>query len=153
MKKFLSLVGLMLLTLCINASAWAQNTSAGRGPDPSIVRDPVLELDSKKNLEVARHYFKVKKAYLASLARVEEIIAGNPNYSRIDEALYIAGVSNLRLAEKQGSQTPKLPADKYREEGRTYLTRLAKDFPQSEFRKKAEEELKAAGGVAVAKEK
>jgi len=37
---------------------------AKTGPDAATVRDADLEKDSLHNLEVARHYFKQKKAYL-----------------------------------------------------------------------------------------
>ncbi|MBC7798743.1 MAG: hypothetical protein H7Z37_17890, partial [Pyrinomonadaceae bacterium] len=53
--------------------------------EPQIQRDPVLEADSKKNLEAARLYFITKKAYKAVLMRCDEIIAANPDYSRMDE--------------------------------------------------------------------
>ncbi len=39
------------------------------GPDPTVVRDSELEKESLHNLEVARHYFKMKKAYRAMAAR------------------------------------------------------------------------------------
>ena len=32
------------------------------GPDPATMRDPDLERDSLHNLEVAKNYFKLKKA-------------------------------------------------------------------------------------------
>ena len=74
------------------------------GPDPSTLRDPELEKDSLHNLEVARNYFKLKKAYVAALKRTEKIIAGNPTFTKIDEALFIAGYSSLSLAENKGKQ-------------------------------------------------
>lgn len=121
-------------------------TAATRGPDASAVRDPALEKDSRHNLEVARHYFKLKKAYRAAIARCEEIIAGNPNFSRLDETLYIAGVSSLRLAENRGKQAASLPADKLRDDAREYLSRIVNEFPDSDFRDDAEGELSSLGG-------
>ena len=87
MKKFL-LSGLFALTLACGAAAAQEGEKTGsrREPDPSVLRDPVLEADSKKNLKVAQHYFKLKKAYRAAFMRAEEIIAGNPNFSRIDSS-------------------------------------------------------------------
>lgn len=143
MKNFLMLSLLVLAVLCVAPSAGAQSTAAKTGPDASTVRDPEMEKDSLHNLVVARQYFKLKKAYVAALSRCEEIIAGNPNFSRIDEVLYIAGMSSLRLAQKQGKQTSKLPPDKLRDDARQYLSRLAQDFPESEFRASAEKELRA----------
>ena len=99
------------------------------------------------NLEVARHYFKLKKAYRAALARCEEIIAANPNFARMDEVLYIAGESSLRLSENKGKQkATNLPADKLREDARDYLSRLVKEFPESSFREQGEKDLNSLGG-------
>jgi outer membrane protein assembly factor BamD (BamD/ComL family) len=125
------------------------------GPDPSTLRDPDLERDSLHNLEVARNYFKLKKAYVASLKRCEEIIAGNPNFAKIEEVLLMAGQSSLWLAEKKGKQSPDLyvtfdngekrtlTSEQFREMGRDYLNKLIKDHPDSPFAKEAREELSA----------
>lgn len=140
MKNILMMSLLVLAVICVAPSARAQGT-AKTGPDASTVRDPLVEKDSLHNLEVARQYFKLKKAYVAALARCEEIIAGNPTFSRIDEVLYIAGASSLRLSQKLGKQHTKTPPDKLRDDAREYLSRVAKDFPESEFRGMAEKEL------------
>src|SRR5215470_1964023 len=76
------------------------------GPDQSTLRDPDLEKDSLHNLEVAKNYFKLKKAYVAALKRCEEIIAGNPNFAKIEEVLLMAGQSSLWLSENKGKQRP-----------------------------------------------
>ena len=125
------------------------------GPDPSTLRDPDLERDSLHNLEVARNYFKLKKAYVAALKRCEEIIAGNPNFARIEEVLLMAGQSSLWLAEKKGKQSPDLyitfdngekrtlTSEQFREMGRDYLNKLIKDHPDSPYAKEARESLSA----------
>ncbi len=141
MKNILMMSLLVLAVVCVAPSAWAQGT-AKTGPDASTVRDPEMEKDSLKNLEAARLYFKLRKAYVASLARCEEIIAGNPTFSRIDEVLYIAGASSLRLSQKLGKQVSKTPPDKLLEDAREYLSRLAREFPESEFRVAADKELR-----------
>ena len=148
MKKLaLTICGLVLLVCGASASARAQ-TGAVREPDQATsLRDPLLEADSMKNLEAARLYFKLRKAYRASLARSEEIIAGNPNFSRIDEALFMAGMSHLYLSQKKGKQPPTLDAEKHLEEARRYLSQLVNDFADSEFHKKAELELNGIGGA------
>jgi outer membrane protein assembly factor BamD (BamD/ComL family) len=105
-----------------------------------------LEKDSLHNLEVARHYFKLKKAYVAALQRCEEIIAGNPVFSKIDEVLFMAGESSLRLAENKGKQASKVTSDKLRGDARDYLSQLVNGYPDSSFRKQAEEDLKGLGG-------
>lgn len=136
----------MLALICgVPSSARAQG-KARSGPDASTVRDPELEKDSLHNLEVARHYFKLRKAYVAAIKRCEEIIAGNPTFSRLDEVLYIAGESSLRLSENRGKQAPNLPADKLRDDAREYLTRLVQEYPQSSFSKQAGEDLRSIGG-------
>jgi hypothetical protein len=148
MKKILLLISIFFALGWGAPAAMAQG-NASRGPDQSAVRDPEMEKDSMHNLEVARQYFKLKKAYLAALKRCEEIIAGNPTFSRIDEVLYIAGVSSLRLAGGKGKQK-QLPADitpdKLRDDAREYLSQLFYNFPDSKFRKDAEKELAALGG-------
>ncbi len=148
MKKIALMSGLVVLVLAAGAleSAWAQG-GARRGPDASAMRDADMEKDSMHNLEVARHYFKLKKAYRAAIARCEEIIAGNPNFSRMDEVLYIAGESSLLLAENKGKQTAKLPAEKLREDAREYLSRLVNEFPDSQFFEQAKKDLQPLGGV------
>ena len=107
MKKFLLLTTLLLALSIAAVSSFAQGR-AKTGPDPATIRDAELEKDSLHNLEVARHYFKQKKAYLAALKRCEEIDAGNPNFARMDEVLFIAGVSSARLAESGAQQKTKL---------------------------------------------
>jgi outer membrane protein assembly factor BamD (BamD/ComL family) len=153
MKKFLPVVGCLLLAvLCAAVSVRAQGGAVKSGPDPATVRDPEQERDSIKNLEAAKLYFNMRKAYVASLARCEEIIAGDPNFSRIDEALWFAGMSNLYLSQGKGKQAPdpKITPDQYREEARRYFAQLVKDYPDSKFHKKAEEELSKLGGEKAA---
>jgi hypothetical protein len=108
MKKLVLTICLLALCCALPMPAAFGQGAIKQGPDASTVRDPELEKDSYHNLEVARHYFKTRKAYLAAIARCEEIIAGNPGFSRIDEVLYIAGESSLRLADNKGKQTAKL---------------------------------------------
>ena len=119
------------------------------------VRDPDLEKDSLHNLEVARNYFKLKKAYVAALKRCEEIIAGNPNFAKIEEVLYMAGQSSLALADGKGKQKPDLyvsfdggekktlTSEQFREMGRDYLNKLVTDHPDSPYAKDAREALSA----------
>jgi len=148
MKRLLPIaLSLMFCVLCLSVDVRAQGSAAKNGPDPVTVRDPELERDSKKNFEAAKLYFNLRKAYRASLARCEEIIAGNPNYSRIDEVLWFAGMSNLYLAQKKGKQEPTLTTEQHLEQARKYLSQLVSDYPDSKFHKKAEEELSKLGDV------
>ena len=73
-----------LFVILVAAPATRAQGTVRTGPDPSTMRDPDLERDSLHNLEVARNYFKLKKAYVAALMRLEEIIAGNPKFTRIE---------------------------------------------------------------------
>ena len=145
---------ILVIAATFFVAAPAANAQGVRtGPDQSTLRDPDLEKDSLHNLEVARNYFKLKKAYVAALKRCEEIIAGNPNFARIEEVLLMAGQSSLWLSENKGKQRPKqyvtfdggekrtLTADQFREMGREYLSKLIKDYPDGSYAKQAREEL------------
>jgi outer membrane protein assembly factor BamD (BamD/ComL family) len=150
MKSKFFFVFLLLFVLFVAPSAFAQG-GVKSGPDPSTLRDPDLERDSQHNLEVAKNYFKLKKAYVASLKRCEEIIAGNP---KIDEVLLMAGQSSLWLSQNKGKQKPEqyvsfdggekktLTSAQFREMGVDYLNKLIKDYPESPFAKDAREELR-----------
>jgi outer membrane protein assembly factor BamD (BamD/ComL family) len=147
MKKFLITLFVILAAINAQASASYAQGAAKTGPDPSTLRDEDLEKDSLHNLEVARHYFKLKKAYVAAIKRCEEIDAGNPNFAKMDEVLFIAGESSLRLAENRGKQkTKEKTAEQLRQDARVYLSRLVADYPNSVFAKQVEADLQALGG-------
>src|SRR4026209_803567 len=95
---------LLFVVLFLFAVAPATFAPVKAGPDPATMRDPDLERDSLHNLEVARNYFKLKKAYVASLKRCEEIIAGNPNFAKIEEVMLMAGQSSIWLSQNKGKQ-------------------------------------------------
>ncbi|MFN2499392.1 MAG: hypothetical protein ABR557_09925 [Pyrinomonadaceae bacterium] len=147
MKKFLMTLFVILAAISAHASASYAQGAAKTGPDPSTLRDEELEKDSLHNLEVARHYFKLKKAYVAAIKRCEEIDAGNPNFAKMDEVLFIAGESSLRLSENRGKQqTKEKTAEQLRQDARVYLSRLVSDYPNSVFAKQVEADLQALGG-------
>ncbi|HWF88065.1 MAG TPA: outer membrane protein assembly factor BamD [Pyrinomonadaceae bacterium] len=158
MKSKFLFVFLILFVLFVAPATFAQGGVKG-GPDPSTLRDPDLERDSLHNLEVAKNYFKLKKAYVAALKRCEEIIAGNPNFAKIDEVLLMAGQSSLWLSENKGKQKPEqyvsfdggekktLTSQQFREMGIDYLNKLIKDYPESQFAKQAREELQTLGAA------
>ena len=144
---------ILLAVLIVAPASYAQG-GVKSGPDPATMRDPDLEKDSYHNLEVARNYFKLKKAYVAALKRCEEIIAGNPNFAKIEEVLLMAGQSSLWLSENKGKQNPNLyvsfeggekrtlTSEQFREMGIDYLKKLINDYPNGEFAKQAQEELR-----------
>ena len=144
MKKFLVITLIALAVFVVAPAAARAQGGAKQGPD--VVRDPDMEKDSLHNLEVARQYFTLRKAYKASLARCEEIIAGNPTFSKIDEVLLIAGQSSLRLSENKGKQSVKTATDKLREDARGYLSMLVNNYPESRFKDEAVAALKPLGG-------
>src|SRR5437773_4838320 len=156
MRRVLPML-LCLFTVVSFAAVVRPQGNAKQGPQ--VARDPDLEKDSQHNLEVARFYFsRLRKAYVSSLERCEEILAGNPTFSKIDEALFIAGESEMFLADgkgkqkpssyKRGGANPSTPtADEFRAEARAYLTQLVTDYPQSKFKDSALEDLKSLGGA------
>jgi outer membrane protein assembly factor BamD (BamD/ComL family) len=154
-KSCLILAVFAVVFMLVTPNARAQGGSK-QGPD--VVRDPDMEKDSLHNLDVARQYFKLKKAYVAALQRCEEVLAGNPVFSKIDEVLFIAGQSSLNLAGSKGKQKSNqyvihegdkkttLTAEEFIEKARGYLSQLVDQYPQSLFRGQAEESLKTLGG-------
>src|SRR5262245_16625591 len=96
--KFIA--ALFVSFLLLSTAAFAQ-----RNPTPAIERDPLLEADAKHNLDVARQYFSpLKKAYKSVIMRFEETFAAYPEFSQMDEFLYIAGMSSWYLSENKGNQ-------------------------------------------------
>jgi outer membrane protein assembly factor BamD (BamD/ComL family) len=155
MKKFIVITLVALALFVLAPSPAPAQAGAKHGPD--VVRDPDMEKDSLHNLEAARLYFKLRKAYVAALQRCEEVLAGNPTFSKVDEVLFIAGESSMKLAENKGKQGSKryvihegdkkttLTTEEFIDKARGYFTQLVEQFPQSSFRGQAEEDLKTLG--------
>jgi len=147
MKKAFLIFGLFVSVFAFSANSFAQKQI-----QQQVQRDPVLEADAKHNLEVAQNYFRLKKAYRAVLMRFEETFAAYPDYSRMDEFLYMAGMSSFYLSNNKGKQ--KLNAEateddkkkydpaKLREDAKMYLTMLVEKYPQSSFKSEAGKTLK-----------
>lgn len=130
-------------------SAFGNSVFAQKQIEPQIQRDPVLESDASHNLDVANQYFKMKKAYKAVLLRFEETFAAYPDFSKIDEFLYIAGMSSFYLSENKGKQKieseaekKKFAPEKLREDATAYLAQIVEKYPQSPFKDSAEKTLK-----------
>ena len=122
---------------------------AQRNIEPKIDRDPILEADAKHNLEVAQQYFKLKKAYKAVLMRFEETLAAYPDFSKMDEFLYYAGMSSFYLSDNKGKQKivsetekKKFAPEKLREDAVAYLSMIVEKYPQSQYKDEAEKTLK-----------
>lgn len=146
MKKPFLVFGFLFFALfTFGGEAFAQKTV-----EPQIQRDPILEADALHNLDVSRQYFKLKKAYKAVKLRLDETVAANPNFSKMDEVLYLLGMSNYYLSEGKGKQQidAKTEDEKriyapanLRGEALTQLTQLVEQYPNSKFRKDAEKTL------------
>ncbi|HRI04690.1 MAG TPA: outer membrane protein assembly factor BamD [Pyrinomonadaceae bacterium] len=132
------LFALAFLVLAISATgAYAQ-----RNVTPAIDRDPIMEADAKHNLDVAWNYYSLKKAYKATLMRFEETFAAYPDFSKIDEFLFIGGMSSYYLSEGKGKQPvdlkkekdkEKFTPEKLRESAKMYLTMLVDKYPDSKY--------------------
>jgi len=142
-KKFFALAFLVLAVSVIGASAQ-------RNVTPAIDRDPLMEQDAKHNLDVAKQYFLLKKAYKAALERFEETYAAYPSFSKMDEFLYYAGMSSYYLSENKGKQkvdpTKDKNAAKYdpeilKQNAIAYLSEIVDKHPESKFKGDAEKTL------------
>ena len=149
MKKAFLFLSLAIFSL----GAFGVEANAQKSVEPKIQRDTALEADAIHNLQVARQYFDLKKAYKASLLRCEEIVAANPEFSRIDEVYYLIGLSSYYLAEGKGKQKidlsklnedqkRKFSPEKLREDAVANLSILVEKYPQSQFKPEAEKALK-----------
>ena len=112
-----------LLSVFIGFAALAQ----GPGKPLESPRDPAREIAAKHNLDVARWSMTKRKAYEGARDRLQEIIDTYPEFSHMDEVLFLLG-EIFTKTEKIDKAT-----DSY--------NKLIKDFPDSEFAKKARERL------------
>lgn len=151
MKHLLILALAAAFPLAVTHRTAAQ-TPLPDSPASAAQLDPLREADARHNLDVAQQYFRSKKAYKAVLMRFEETFAAYPEFSKMDEFLYIAGVSSLYLSENRGSQkldSPSTEADRkrwdparLRENAAAYLGIVVENYPRSKFKGQAEKILK-----------
>ncbi len=130
MKSIAAVMTLFIVLLVgAEADAYAQGPARGRVDPP---RDPIMETNAIHSLDVARWYLTKRKAYEGARDRLQEIVDTYPEFSRMDEVVFLLGEANLKLnkPEKAGE----------------YYERLVKDFEGSEFVKKARERLKELKG-------
>ena len=144
MKKALLIFSFVFLIF--TSAAFAQKQI-----EQQVQRDPILEADARHNLEVAQQYFKLKKAYKAVILRFEETFAAYPEFSKMDEFLYYAGMSSFYLSDNKGKQKidaksekdkEKFAPEKLREDAKAYLSTLVEKYPQSVYKEEAEKTLK-----------
>ncbi len=141
-----------ILFFSIFISLFASTVQAQKQIEPQVQRDPILEADAKHNLEVSKQYFKLKKAYKAVLMRFEETFAAYPEFSKMDEFLYLAGMSSYYLSDNKGKQKivseldkKKFASEKLREDAVAYLSAIIEKYPQSQYKAEAEKTLKELG--------
>ena len=130
--------GLMTFAILLAGNAVAQ-----RNVTPAIERDPLLEADAKHNLDVAWQAFKpLKKAYKQVIFRFEETYAAYPEFSKMDEFLYLAGMSSWYLSENKGRQKIDLKTEKdkekfapakLKEDAVAYLSMVVDKYPDSKY--------------------
>jgi outer membrane protein assembly factor BamD (BamD/ComL family) len=145
MKQIIFAIILSLAVIVPTAAAQKQLST-------QVQRDPVMEADASHNLEVAENYFKTRKAYRAVLLRFEETFAAYPEYSKMDEFLYIAAMSSYYLSDNKGKQKldstateddkKKWDPAKLREDAVAYFNLIVEKFPQSKLKSEAEKMLK-----------
>lgn len=144
MKKGFIVLSFIFLTFA--GAAFAQKPT-----EPQIQRDPVLEADAKHNLEVAWQYYKLKKAYKAVLMRFEETFAAHPDFSKMDEFLFMAAMSSVYLADGKGKQQLVLKDDeekkryspeRLREDAVAYFNIIKDKYPKSKYIGETEKQLK-----------
>lgn len=135
---------------------FGMTASAQRNVVQAIDRDPLLEIDAKHNLDVARQAFELKKAYKGVLLRFEETYAAYPDFSKIDEFLYYAGMSSYYLSENKGKQKIDMKTEKekekyapakLKEDAIGYLSTIIDKYPQSKFMNDAAKTLKVLKSV------
>ena len=92
-------------------SLYRTNVQQGPGRGPiTVPRDPELEKQSYRSLEVAKFYFYKRKPEKndkdgwerinkAVESRLQEIIDTNPNFARVDDVLFMLGEVYKRLGD------------------------------------------------------
>ncbi len=140
---------------------YVTSASGQRNVTPAIDRDPVLEKDAKHNLDVAWQAFTpLKRAYKQVIFRFEETYAAYPDFSKMDEFLYLAGMSSYYLSKNEGKQKVdlRLPKEKekfapakLREDAEAYLAKMLELNPQSKYKEEAEKTIAELKGLRAVK--
>ena len=124
--KFIArmLIFAFLLAASIASAASVQGPARGR-IEPA--RDETMEVAAKHNLDIARYYLTKRKAYEGARDRLQEIIDTYPDFSRMDEVVFLMGEAQLKLGKN--------------EKAADFYDKLLKAYPDSEFVKKARARL------------
>jgi len=122
------------LIFALTVAAVCNSSSIAQGVKPiEAPRDAAKEIAAKHNLEVARWNLTKRKAYEGARDRLQEIIDTYPDFSRMDEVVFLMGEAFLKLGKNEAAVD--------------YYKKLLKDYPTSEFSKKTQarlDELKAS---------
>jgi len=115
--------------LALTVAVFCGSTSLAQGPGKPIEapRDAAKEIAAKHNLEVARWNVTKRKAYEGARDRLQEIIDTYPDFSRMDEVVFLMGEVYLKLGKS--------------EKAVDYYNKLLKDYSASEFAKKTRARL------------
>ena len=82
--------------------------------------------------------------------RFEETFAAYPEFSKMDEFLYLAGMSSYYLSENKGRQKVDLKTEKdkekyapakLKEDAIAYFTMIVDKYPESKYKPEAEKTL------------
>lgn len=134
-------VSLLLLVGSLLSFAEASTRPAPQGPGRGPItapRDPELEKQSQRNLEVAKFYFYKRKPEKKDLAawerlnkavesRLMEIVDTHPDFGRMDEVYFMLGEVYQRAGD--------LPA------ARENWARVAQNYPESQFLARARKRM------------
>ena len=141
-----------VLAIFLAATLFSIPSVAQRNVTPAIERDPLLEADARHNLDVAWQAFgPARKAYKQVLLRFEETFAAYPDFSKMDEFLYLAGMSSYYLSKNEGKQKvnlkiekekEKYAPEKLRQDAVAYLSLMLDRNPESQYRSNADRILK-----------
>jgi outer membrane protein assembly factor BamD (BamD/ComL family) len=148
MKKAFLLSSFLVIIFTFFSAVKAQET-----PTSATLQDSIFEEDAKHNFNVAYQYFKLKKAYKAVLMRFEETFAAYPQFSKMDEFIYIAGMSSFYLSENKGKQKidltklteedqKKYAPERLKEDAEAYFGMIVEQYPNSKYKDDSEKMLK-----------
>ncbi|HEX5735207.1 MAG TPA: outer membrane protein assembly factor BamD [Blastocatellia bacterium] len=125
MKSFAKGVIFALTILFASVTAASAQGPASGPVEPA--RDQTKEMAAKHNLDVARYYLTKRKAYDGARDRLQEIIETYPDFSRMDEVVFLMGEAHAKLGKTETAVD--------------YYNKLLKTYPDSELVKKARERL------------
>ena len=124
--KLVAVLTTLFIVLVVGAeAAYAQGPARGKVDPP---RDPIMETTANHSLDVARWYLTKRKAYEGARDRLQEIVDTYPEFSHMDEVVFLLGEASLKLSKP--------------EKATEYYEKVVKTFEGSEFVKKARERLK-----------